>query len=82
MSNFVILLLIAPFALLLVWQLTTLLRAKRCKGQMVPDTTAVDEGISRPNRVYFFHAAHCRPCRLMMPLVDPPAPRAPKSHQG
>ncbi len=70
MISFIVLLLVVPFALILLWQLKTLRHAKRREGQMAPNTNAVDAGIGMSNRVYFFHATHCGPCRSVMPLVD------------
>jgi thiol-disulfide isomerase/thioredoxin len=70
MNSAIALLIIIPLALLWFWQWTTWRRAKRSEGEPVPDTAAVDGGITSAHRVYFFHATHCAPCRAITPLVD------------
>ena len=61
---------ITAVVLLLGWQWSTIRRARRIEGEPVPDTSAVDTGITSDQRVYFLHAAHCGHCRAAMPLVD------------
>lgn len=70
MNIFIALLISIPLALILSWQWAALRRARHSEGKPAPDTTAVDDGIDLPHRVYFFHAAHCGPCHAVTPLVD------------
>jgi thiol-disulfide isomerase/thioredoxin len=61
---------LAVVALLLLGQWLVLRRARRAEGQPAPDTSAVDQGIDAPRRVYYFYSAHCGPCRAIAPLID------------
>ncbi|HEY9147417.1 MAG TPA: thioredoxin family protein [Gammaproteobacteria bacterium] len=71
MTELLIVTLIAlPLGLLLAWQWSALLRARKSVGRAAPRTAIVDNGIDDDCRVYFFHAAHCSPCRAISPLVD------------
>lgn len=70
MNTIIVLVIVAVTALILYWQWRTLRMANRCKGQKAPDTSAVDGGIDADKRVYFFHSAHCGPCKAISPLVD------------
>jgi|GEM_PF-1022420 len=71
MTELLIVTLIAlPLGLLLALQWLALLRARKSVGRAVPQTAIVDNAIDDDCRVYFFHAAHCGPCRAISPLVD------------
>lgn len=64
-------LLLSAAAFLVLLQLFAVWRARSSQGRPVPDTSAVDgEAGTYSMRVYYFYAAHCGPCRAMMPLVD------------
>lgn len=67
----------APIAIFAVIALVTAaqgflwVRAKRSVGQAAPDTSSVDgSAAGDPRRVYYFHSAHCGPCRAIKPLVE------------
>ncbi len=70
MNTIIVLAIVAITAAILFWQWRILRRAKSCEGKSAPDTSAVDGGVIFARRVYFFHAAHCGPCKAIMPLVD------------
>lgn len=70
MNTIIVLLIVVVTALLLFWQWRTVRQAKRCEGKPVPDTSAVDGGVTADKRVYYFYAAHCGPCKAISPLVD------------
>ncbi len=70
MNTIIVTVIVAVTALLLFWQWRVLRQAKRCEGMPAPDTSAVDNGVDVGKRVYFFHAAHCGPCKAITPLVD------------
>ncbi len=70
MNTLIVTIIVAVAALILFWQWRVLRQAKRCEGMPTPDTSAVDGGVYTGKRVYFFHAAHCGPCKAIMPLVD------------
>ena len=58
-------------AIVLLTQLVALYVARRRIGTAAPDTAVVDGAVSEaPRRVYYFHAAHCGPCRPMTAMVD------------
>ena len=65
-----LLLIILPVSLIFLWQWRTLQKARHSEGQIVPDTSAIDGDIKTTCRVYYFHAAHCGPCRVITPWVD------------
>lgn len=58
-------------AFLILMQFLALYRARRSIGAAAPDTTDLD-GVApeERRRLYYFHAAHCGPCRAMTALVD------------
>lgn len=63
--------LVGFIALMLLTQLFALYRARRSIGSAVPDTTALEDAApGERRRLYYFHAAHCGPCRAMTALVD------------
>ncbi len=70
MNTIIVSLIVIVTALLLYWQWRTVQQAKRCEGRPIPDTASVDGEIKANKRVYFFHAAHCGPCKAITPLVD------------
>jgi thiol-disulfide isomerase/thioredoxin len=70
MNTIIVLVIVAFTALILYRQWSVLAQAKRCQGKPAPDTSTVDGGINADKRVYFFHAAHCGPCKAITPLVD------------
>lgn len=70
MSTIVAVVIISVVVLLLLWQWHVLRQAKRCEGKPAPDTSSVDGEVKANKRVYFFHAAHCGPCKAITPLVD------------
>jgi thiol-disulfide isomerase/thioredoxin len=70
MNTAIVSIIIVATALILYGQWRALRRAKRCEGLAAPDTSAVDAGVIADKRVYFFHAAHCGPCKAISPLVD------------
>lgn len=45
-------------------------KTKAMQGMPAPDTSEVDAGVTSKQKVYFFHATHCSPCKSIMPLVD------------
>lgn len=57
-------------ALMLFMQFRSGSKAKAIEGLAAPDTSEVDAGETTKQKVYFFHATHCRPCKSIMPLVD------------
>lgn len=61
----------AVVALVAAMQGLMWVRAKRSVGQAAPDTSSVDGAAAGdPRRVYYFHSAHCGPCRAIKPLVE------------
>lgn len=70
MNTIIVLAIITVTALILFSQWRVLRQAKECEGLPTPDTSAVDGGVDTGRRVYFFHAAHCGPCKAITPLVD------------
>jgi thioredoxin 1 len=58
-------------AVLLLMQFLTFYRARRSIGTAAPDTKDLDGAApGERRRLYYFHAAHCGPCRAMTALVD------------
>jgi thiol-disulfide isomerase/thioredoxin len=53
-----------------IWQWRSQRKAQQMVDRKAPDTSTVDGAIDAPKKVYFFHAHHCRPCRVIEPLVD------------
>ena len=45
-------------------------QAKRSEGHSVPDTSAVDGGVTSSLKVYYFYSQSCGPCRSMKTLTD------------
>jgi thioredoxin 1 len=70
MNTIIVLVIVAVTALILYWQWRTLRMAKRCEGQEVPDTSAIDGGVVAKKRIYYFYSPHCGPCKAISPLVD------------
>lgn len=69
--NWVPIAIFAVIALLAAAQAFMWIRAKRSVGQAAPDTSSVDGAAAGdPRRVYYFHSAHCGPCRAIKPLVE------------
>lgn len=69
--HWLIYILIGFIALILLMQLFTLYRARRSIGTAAPDTADLDGAApGERRRLYYFHAAHCGPCRAMTALVD------------
>ena len=62
---------LAVIALLAAAQAFMWIRAKRSVGQAAPDSSSVDGAAAGDQRrVYYFHSAHCGPCRAIRPLVE------------
>lgn len=71
MTTAVLLLIGAAAAFLILLQGLMWLQARRAQGHPAPDTTRVDGAATADRvRVYYFYAAHCGPCKSMMPLVE------------
>lgn len=70
MNLFIFGLVFAVVGFLLWWQWSMARQARRQVGRVAPDTHLVDGAGEAQRQVYFFHAAHCGPCRAVAPLVD------------
>jgi thioredoxin 1 len=70
MNTIIVSVIVAITALILYGQWRTVRMAKRCEGQAVPDTTAIDGDVVAEKRIYYFFSPHCGPCKAISPLVD------------
>lgn len=71
MMQFLLYVLMAVSALILLMQAAVLWRARKAQGKAAPDTSLIDgEAAPYPRRVYYFHARHCAPCKAMTPVID------------
>lgn len=68
--NIVLVIVLIVLGLLVIWQWRGAQQARAMQGQPAPDTRKVDKAITSPKKVYFFHAAGCRPCQQIMPMVE------------
>lgn len=68
--NTALIIVLSIIGLFALFQLFNYKKAKGMEGREAPDTSTVDNGISDPKKVIFFHSPGCSPCKAIMPLVN------------
>jgi thioredoxin 1 len=65
----ILLMMITPGSpLIMKWAMQR--KASQKIDQAAPDTSSVDGTTDLSQRLYYFHASFCGPCKSMMPMID------------